>query len=528
MSALAQTSGRAPASPSAAPPEIRALWVDAFHAGIRSPEEVARLVADAKRAHFNMLFVQVRRRGDALYTQSVEPPLDDPAYDPKFDALAHVIQAAKREGIEVHAWLNAMPIWRDAQPPRDPRHVFNLHGPSKTGEDNWLTASPQGETKFPVGYFLDPGHPAAAAYTVEVFVNIVRRYAVDGIHFDYIRYPETDGLLPRGAAVGYNPVSLARFGRATGRTDTPAPDDPQWSAWRRQQVTQLVRRVYLEVKALRPGIKVSAALIPWGKNASNERDFEDAAPVQRVFQEWHAWLREGLLDLAVPMNYARDHDARVRAWFDGWIEWEKRHKHGRQLAVGIGAYLNAPQNTLAQIQRVRRRAGRHHADGVSFFSYANLFPATPSSAPAANATGANAGTGATPPAPPNRAPGRDRMAFFVAGVPAESGGEPNHPGAFHNPAPIPRMDWLDQPSRGWLAGKVQFDSGDPPDGWVVRLRRRGWFSRTHRTITDGNGFFGFTELKPGRYTVRLHRAGAHKDIRLAVVAGRVTTVDLEQ
>jgi uncharacterized lipoprotein YddW (UPF0748 family) len=221
--------------------EIRAFWVDGFHAGIRSIEEVTQLVADAKRANINTLFVQVRRRGDALYAKSFEPPVEDPAYDGKFDGLAAILEAAHREGLQVHAWINAMPIWRELPAPKDPRHVLNRHGPFRSGEDIWLTANPQGEMKFPVGYFLDPGHPAAAAYLTEVYLNIVRNYDVDGIHFDYIRYPETDARMPRGAPVGYNGTSLARFRRITNRTDTPAPDDLTWTLWRRQQVTQLVR-----------------------------------------------------------------------------------------------------------------------------------------------------------------------------------------------------------------------------------------------------------------------------------------------
>jgi uncharacterized lipoprotein YddW (UPF0748 family) len=276
------------AVPAAGPtPELRALWVDGFHAGIRSPQEVAQLVADAKQAHINTLIVQVRRRGDALYTRSFEPPVQDPLYDGMFDGLAAVLDAAHREGIEVHAWINAMPIWRGEAPPSDPRHVFNRHGPAQTGEENWLTRSPDGGWKFPVGYFLDPGHPGAAAYLTEVYLNIIRNYPVDGIHFDYIRYPETEERLERGAGVGYNETSLARFRRATGRTDTPAPFDECFTEWRRQQVTQLVRRVYIETKALKPHLKVSAATIAWGKPPRSERDFLDMSPGQRIFQDWN-------------------------------------------------------------------------------------------------------------------------------------------------------------------------------------------------------------------------------------------------
>ncbi len=353
--------------------EIRALWVDAFHEGIRTPAEANRLVIEARTARINVLFVQVRRRGDALYTKSIDPPLDDPAYDPGFDALAYVIAQAHKEGIQVHAWLNATPAWQGASPPRDPRHVFNQHGFSKTGTENWLTMNRQGKTRFPAGYFLDPGHPAAAAYITEVCLNVVRNYAVDGIHFDYIRYPETTERTPRGASVGYNPVSLQRFRLATGRKDTPEPGDEQWIAWRREQVTDLVRRIYLESKSVKPDIQVSAAAVAWGKPPIKESDFLDAVPGQKVFQDWHGWLKEGILDLVVPMNYARETDPTVRRWFDGWIRWEKSHKHGRQLAVGIGAYLNSKEANLAQLARVLETGSGRQIDGVCFFSYANPF-----------------------------------------------------------------------------------------------------------------------------------------------------------
>jgi len=500
----------APAPPPAA--EFRALWVDEFHAGMRAPQEAERLVADAQSAHINTLIVQVRGHADALYTQSFEPPREDPAYDPKFDALAYIIEAAHRAGLEVHAWVNAMPVWRDPTPPRDPRHVFNQHGLGQTGDADWLTRSPEGETRFPVGYFLDPGHPAAAAYLAEVYRNVVRHYAVDGIDFDYIRYPETSERPAnpgaRGAPVGYNAVSLARFRRATGRPDTPAPDDPQWIVWRRQQVTQLVRRVVLEAKAINPRLKVSAAVIAWGPPPTSEKDFADSAPMQRVFQDWHGWLKEDLLDLAVPMNYARESDAVRRDWFDGWLRWEKRHKHGRQLAVGIGAYLNPPAATLEQIERARQPEGKHRADGVSLFSYATL------SAPAA------AGSPASPMNIAGENPATNHVLFLASGSPPE-------PAAFPRPAAVPAMDWIERLTLGWLSGAARDSQGNAVDGAAVVLKRAGWFGGTHRSTADGNGFFGFAGLRPGRYRIHFEAAGKRSlKAEVEVVAGRVAQVEL--
>ena len=479
-------------------PELRALWVDGFHAGIRSAEEVAQLVRDAKRANVNTLIVQVRRRGDALYAKSFEPSVEDPAYDGKFDGLAAILDAAHAEGIQVHAWINAMPIWRDAPPPNDPRHVYNQHGPAQAGETNWLTRSPKGETRFPVGYFLDPGHPGAAAYLLEVYLNIVRNYPVDGIHFDYIRYPETEERLERGAGVGYNETSLARFRRATRRTDTPSPDDNRFTEWRRQQVTQLVRRIYIEAKAINPRIKVSGAVIAWGRPPQRERDFLDMSPGQRIFQDWHGWLKEGILDLAIPMNYARGADPTVRGWFDGWIKFEKKYRHGRQLAVGIGAYLNSKESNLAQLGRVRQPEGKGRVNGMSFFSYASMY----------------AGPRQEPSAPP-QAPAADRFDYLSQGADAP----------FERPAPVPPMPWIDNAATGWIAGVVLGPDGKGIDGAVVEMRRNGWspFRRTVRTMTDGNGWFGFAGVKPGRYDVRLGR-GARAFVQVA--AGKVGRAEL--
>lgn len=497
-----------------APPraEFRAFWVDEFHAGIRTREEATRLVSEARRANINALFVQVRGHADALYTQSSEPPYDDPAYDPDFDALQYIIEAAHRAGLEVYAWLNATPAWRGPAPPRDPRHVFNLHGPGQNGDDDWLTRSLQGDTRFPLGYFLDPGHPAAAAYLAEIYLNIVRHYAVDGIHFDFMRYPETRRHPKRGAPVGYNAISLDRFRRSMGREDTPAPDDPQWNAWRRQQVTQLVRRIYIEAKAINPRLKVSAAVIAWDKPPISEKDFDETLAMQWMFQDWHGWLKEGILDLAVPMNYARANGTVTRGWFDGWLRWEKRHKHGRALTVGIGAYLNSPAGTLAQIRRVRDSEGMYHADGVSLFSYAALAPS--------RIRVRGPGVQAEPEAKPEEEDSAERVLFLTTGAPPE-------PPAFPQPAALPEMEWIARPTRGWLAGTVRNASGGAADGAAVTAKRVRWFARRRRTLTDGNGFFGFAQLRPGRYHVRLEiRPHRSPEIQLEIVAGRVERVEL--
>jgi uncharacterized lipoprotein YddW (UPF0748 family) len=493
-----------PVSPKA---ELRAFWVDGFHQGIRSLEDQERLVAEAKRANINVLIVQVRRRADSFYLKSFEPPVEDPAYDPKFDALENIIKLAHREGIEVHAWINAMPVWSKLTPPRDERHVFNRQK-LWLKKNTWLTLTLEGRNWFPVGCFLDPGHPLAAQYIADVCLNVIRNYAVDGIHLDYIRYPETRDKVSHGATVGYNPTSLQRFRIITKRKDIPAPNDEQWIAWRRQQVTQLVRRIYIEAKAVNPRIKVSAATVAWGKPPRDDKDFLESLAGQTVFQDWNGWMKEGIIDMVVPTNYARETDPTTKAWFDGWVRWEKEHKYGRQLAIGLGNYLNRPEATIAQVERVRNAENQVAADGLALYSYAT---------PVAISSLSKASVPSTAPAT------HDLIKYLVQG-PGTA------PGPFRDAAPIPRMDWVESPKTGSLAGVVRGSNGNPVDGATVVLRHAGSgsFREMQRTTSDGTGYFGFTNLAPGPYEVQLEKGTPTQTIAADVQVARVSRLEIKE
>src|SRR5439155_21085840 len=119
----------------------------------------------------------------------------------------------------------------------------------------------------------DPCHPYAAECVMIMSTNVVRSYDVDGINLAPIRYPDCN-LGTNVPSWGYTPTSLARFRAETARTDTPTNSDPQWTQWRRDQVTGIVRRIYLESTALRPRIRVSADTITYGNGPQTLGSFE--------------------------------------------------------------------------------------------------------------------------------------------------------------------------------------------------------------------------------------------------------------
>src|SRR5712692_10133519 len=329
------------------PPHYRALWVDAFHDGIKSPSQVEKLVADAHRANINALIVQVRKAGDAYFNRSDEPRASDIIGPPDFDPLAYVIKLAHAAvpRIEVHAWLNTFFAGQDSQ-------VYLQHG------DTWGNRADDGSTS---GY-LDPGVPEVQIYTHQVLMDVAKNYDVDGLHMDFVRYP--------GVGWGFNPVSLSLFMLETGARSVPWSGDETFKAWRRGRVTSFVRDLHDDLKRTYPNVKLSGALICFGGGPLSAADWPRTSAYSSVFQDWKAWLTSGYLDFGVPMNYDSDWSGLEKTWFDHWLNFEKDSGFADRVVTGVGAFLNYPEETLAQINRVLAPSARgNRVLGVAIYSY---------------------------------------------------------------------------------------------------------------------------------------------------------------
>jgi uncharacterized lipoprotein YddW (UPF0748 family) len=510
--------------------EVRALWVDSFNPGLRGPAEIDDLIARAKQANLNTIVAQIRRNAQGLYALSPEGWVENYAPPAGFDPLQALIDKAHVEGIEVHAWANIGPIFSGnpnvatasfpCKVPCNPSHIFNLHGWGTTGEANWLTrAHPSflsgttfsGYRQSPSGlWFMDLGHPAAAEHTMQVLVEIVRNYDVDGIHLDYIRYPEMPIASPRPPGVGlpfsigYNETSVDRFNAAYARPDgsLPNPWDASFSDWRREQVRAFVRRLYLEMNFVRPSAKLSAALITFfrGPNTSEPRTFQQTEPYYRVFQDWGGWMQEGILDVSIPMIYKSQHIASHVTQFNEWIEFTKNSQYARHGIHGLGAFMNSLENTVFQIGRGRSpSAVGATSRGFNFFSY--------------NAT--NLAVPGTPLRP------RDEFfrALSVDGAYAEIA-------PFPHPVAVPPMGWKTDPRLGHLLAQVLDANGRPADGALVRIQKMGAGPRDEPITqhADGNGYVGGVDLQPGAYQLVVEIPGAADRITVPqpVVPGRVT------
>lgn len=318
--------------------ESRALWVTRWD--YKSPEDISIIMERARQANFNVIFFQVRGNADAFYNSRYEPWGEElgGAY-PGFDPLAVAVQEAHRRGLELHAYMNVMTGWRGEQPPRSVSHLWRAHRAWFTRDVNG-TPQPLG-----VGYVqLAPGLRPVRDHIVDVVTDVARRYQVDGIHLDYVRY-----LNDR---YSYDPVSVSVFRRATGHDPAELPES--WRDYRRTLVTRLVRRIRASLKATKPELILSAAVL-----ARMEVAREDYG------QDVAQWLAEDLIDVSYPMIYEEDYRT-----FEKLLADHLKASSGKPVYPGIGLYRHdRPSQTIRQVNLTRTFGVR----GFAVFDYRSLF-----------------------------------------------------------------------------------------------------------------------------------------------------------
>ena len=470
--------------------EFRAYWVDAFGEGIYSEAEITKLVAQTKAANLNALVVQVGRRGDCFCNRASMPRTQANISPRPYDPLDSLIAKAHAEGIQVHAWIITTAIWNSAVAPLDPKHVFNQHGPSKPGSDDWISRRYDGANRAGADYLLDPGHPDAAEYMVRMYTSVAANYDIDGLNFDRVRLPDQNlATFPGVSAWGYNPVAVARFQQLTGRTDKPRPDDAQWLAWRRDQITSIVRKVYVETYAIKPHLAISADTITYGYGPATQGGWEATRTYREVLQDWRGWMEEGILDLNIPMNYKREHFTtepnNQRRMYEEWNEFARDHQYARDVAIGTAIYLNFVASSVAQV----RKALTPNANGNSAIGWVGYSYRSPDCLSVAPFCGA-----------PSRSTDASR-AELTRALTQPSEYDTVLPPVFGTPATVPTMPWKTAPTRGHLAGTVKTNTGTAIDQILVEVRDPETDAIIISRLTDGLGYVAFVDLAPGKYKV---------------------------
>lgn len=336
-----------PAPQPAPAPKTRALWATRWD--YKTESDVRSIVANAADAGFDTLFFQVRGNASAFYRSSFEPWAEElGGADPGFDPLAIAIEEAHTHGIALHAWVNVVPAWWGGAPPKNPAHVYHQH-------PEWLWYDQNGarqplQERFYVS--LNPCLPEVRYYIVSVFADLLARYAVDGLHMDYVRYPCEPPVIPSGSGLDYprDARTVALYEREVGKA--PDADKAAWTKWRNDQLTLLVRAIRAMQREVRPNAVLSAAVGP-----------DPEHHYAKYFQDARRWAGDGLVDLFVPMNYTKDNalfGTRLKTW--------RGVKGAHRLVMGLQIH----DQELA-VDRARFELALEKCDGYSLFAYSTLF-----------------------------------------------------------------------------------------------------------------------------------------------------------
>ena len=357
--------------------EVRALWV--VRTTLTSPEKIHQLVNSAADNGFNTLIVQIRGRGDAYYRSKVEPRASDLKDQPaSFDPLALTITTAHKRGLKVHGWLNTSLLANLDALPSQPDHVYNKHPewlavPKPVAAElynmsprdpayrqkiiEWSKAN-RGELE---GVYTGPANPKVRDHIYKIWMDVLKHYPVDGLHFDYIRFASPDFDYSRTSLENFrkwlepqlSSEERAQLQSSLQSNPLAAPEmfAVKFADFQREQVTNLVARIYREVKKRRPETIVSAAVFANDENAYTRR-----------FQDWRRWLQMGILDVACPMAYSTD-----TAVFQKQIEVAATTAHNAKRSVwaGIGAFRISSESTVEKINVARSL----NTDGFILFSY---------------------------------------------------------------------------------------------------------------------------------------------------------------
>jgi len=352
-------------------PLARGVWVSVFSAKkmLYSEAGVHNLIEQCQKAKISEIYLQIFQSGNAYYDSKI---CDKTKYDQMvaaagLDTLDLLLREAGQHKIKVFAWVNILGLGKN-----DKADILNKYGQAVLTRDQYQRPSKiSANTELDKYYlredmiFLEPGDPRVESYILTIINEIINRYPLfSGIHLDYLRYPSPIPFVPGsrfnkfGLTYGYGPMNLERFRDKTGINvlDSLNNEDEYlaWDNWKRQQVTDLVRKISSLVKVKSPDLVVSCAVIP-----VIERAYSNA------FADWSAWLEEGIIDYVVLMSYSKDNQ-----FVKEVIKSSLGHRGKGKVYVGLGAFLmkDNPDLFFNQFRLITELA----PDGIVLYSIDDL------------------------------------------------------------------------------------------------------------------------------------------------------------
>ncbi|HPM42591.1 MAG TPA: family 10 glycosylhydrolase [Candidatus Omnitrophota bacterium] len=336
-----------PVNAKAEEPVRRAIYVSLIQDPpvLSKLEDILKLIEFSRESGIDDIFIQVYRANRSWflsdsadsgpYIRCVNKMSEDP-----LDAL---IKHAHDAGIKVHAWLNLLSLSANAEAP-----ILQKYGPEILTR-NLQEKKAIEDYRIDNQYFLEPGDVRVRSELAKVVYDLLSAYpGLDGIQFDYIRYPD------QNPTYGYTDMNIERFKRATGYSHVNE-NSGVWKDWKRKQVTELLNLLVRTTRAVRPDITVSVTGC-----ASYIRAYYEA------YQDWPYWLNSGLVDSVTFMSYTKDADRFKIYVYDA----KALANDFKKVNIAIGAYdmADSPPGFAKQIE-IAKGSG---ASGFVILHYGNL------------------------------------------------------------------------------------------------------------------------------------------------------------
>ena len=323
--------------------QIRAMWVPIWE--ITTPEKAEKVIDDLKKNNINQLMVQVRYRGDAAYAPNKLSNFyenNEKQYhaikDSLFDPLEYILEININKDLEIHAWVTTFVITGHDLKKLHSEHIYFT-------KPEWVTCDFSQEImnyQSYMGAYLDPGIPQVQEYTKNVILDLVSNYKIDGIHLDYIRYPD--------AHYGFSELALEAY-----RKDVKFQDADAWRQWKEDQITNFMKDIYSNVKRISPETQVTAAVI------SNLNEAE------RYSQNWIKWLQEGYLDKAYLMEYSTS-----TSTIEKHLNFLSNYDLNEKIVVGLRCWSTAYKYPAYKINEKMKLVNKKHYVGFALFSYTGI------------------------------------------------------------------------------------------------------------------------------------------------------------
>jgi uncharacterized lipoprotein YddW (UPF0748 family) len=336
---------------------LRAIWVTRFD--YKTPEDVEGIIANCDEAGFDTVLFQVRGNGTVFYPSEIEPWAEQFDFtDPGFDPLALALEEAHRRDMQLHAWVNVMPAWRGPSEPAIQQQLYHARPEwfwyDRDGNRQPLVHQVDDRTR--AWYVsLNPCLPEVRDYLVSVFRELVENYDIDGLHMDYIRFPNE--RVVRGEQIPDYPHdarTLQLYREETGLD--PDEDQQAWNEWRSKQVTALVGQVHQMMRRTRPEAVLSAAVGSVPQRALTH------------FQHTKQWIQKGIIDTVFLMNYTGDPET-FRQRLEAWSSDIDRVR----IVPGLWLDRKLEAQDSAAVAREEIEAARQATGSFCVFAYSLLF-----------------------------------------------------------------------------------------------------------------------------------------------------------